>query len=207
MLAPRPRLRAAVVGISVFALAAVAAGGAFAASNPATLYACYDAYGNVRMGDTAQCKLPGGGRLVSWGTQPMPGPTGPAGATGPTGATGATGPQGVAGSLAVTVTTLPAVATPYSAEMMFVHGISLQANCRDVGGTPTGSVTVGNFTGGDIHVSNAPNGTIYTILDHQGLDLLAKGQATFTAIGSLGALTAIVMLDTIPGSCEFSLAR
>ena len=94
----RPRIRALAVGASAFALVAVAAGGAFAASNPATLYACYDVYGNVRMGDTAQCKLPGGGRLVSWGTVLVPGPTGPTGATGATGATGPTGPIGPTGA-------------------------------------------------------------------------------------------------------------
>lgn len=95
----RPRLRAAVVGISVFALAAVAAGGTFAASNPATLYACYDVYGNVRMGDTAQCKLPGG-RLVYWSTAGVPGPMGPTGATGPAGPTGLTGAPGASGPVA-----------------------------------------------------------------------------------------------------------
>jgi hypothetical protein len=95
----RPRLRAAVVGISVFALAAVAAGGTFAASNPATLYACYDVYGNVRMGDTAQCKLPGG-RLVYWSTAGVPGPMGPTGATGPAGPTGLTGATGASGPVA-----------------------------------------------------------------------------------------------------------
>jgi hypothetical protein len=94
-----PRARAVVVGASVFALAAVGAGGTFAASNPATLYACYDVYGNVRMGDTAQCKLPGG-RLVHWSTAGVPGPTGPQGPAGPTGATGPTGPTGASGPVA-----------------------------------------------------------------------------------------------------------
>jgi hypothetical protein len=104
----RPRVRALVAGVSVFALAAVAAGGTFAASNPATLYACYDAYGNVRMGDTAQCKLPGGGRLVNWSTAGIPGPTGPTGPIGPTGPTGPTGASGpVGGYEMVSVTTTP----------------------------------------------------------------------------------------------------
>ena len=94
MPASHPRLRTAAIGISVFALVAVAAGGTFAASNPATLYACHDAYGNVRMTDVAQCKLPGGGRLVSWSTAGVPGPTGATGPTGPAGPTGATGPTG-----------------------------------------------------------------------------------------------------------------
>jgi hypothetical protein len=94
----RPRLRALAVGVGAFALVAVAAGGTFAASNPATLYACYDVYGNVRMGDTAQCKLPGGGRLVSWGSVGPTGPMGPTGPTGPAGATGPTGPQGPTGA-------------------------------------------------------------------------------------------------------------
>ena len=70
-------------------------GGTVAASNPATLYACDDVHGNVRMGDTAQCKLPGGGRLVDWATVGVPGHTGPTGATG---STGPTGPQGPAGT-------------------------------------------------------------------------------------------------------------
>jgi hypothetical protein len=90
----RHRIRAIAVGVGAFALVAVAAGGTFAASNPATLYACYDVYGNVRMGDTAQCKLPGGGRLVSWGSVGPQGPTGATGAAGPTGPTGPTGPGG-----------------------------------------------------------------------------------------------------------------
>ncbi len=91
------RFRALAVGVAAFALIAVAAGGAFAASNPATLYACYDAYGNVRMSDVAQCRLPGGGRLVYWGTVAVPGPTGPTGATGATGPTGPTGATGATG--------------------------------------------------------------------------------------------------------------
>jgi hypothetical protein len=93
----RPRLRAIAVGVAAFALVAVAAGGTFAASNPATLYACYDVYGNVRMSEIAQCKLPTGGRLVHWSTVGVPGPTGPAGATGATGPTGPTGPAGASG--------------------------------------------------------------------------------------------------------------
>ena len=94
MPALHPRFRVLAVGVSAFALVAVAAGGTFAASNPSTLYACYDPYGNVRMGDTAQCKLPGGGRLVSWGTVGPMGPTGATGAAGPTGPTGPTGATG-----------------------------------------------------------------------------------------------------------------
>ncbi len=88
------RVRALAVGVGVFVVAAAAAGGTLAASNPATLYACYDAYGNVRLADIAQCKLPGGGRLVSWSTAGVPGPTGAAGPAGSTGPTGPTGPAG-----------------------------------------------------------------------------------------------------------------
>jgi hypothetical protein len=88
------RIRPLIVGAAAIALVAVAAGGTFAASNPATLYACYDASGNVRMADTATCKLTGGGRLVSW---PAAGAAGPMGTTGPTGATGPSGPSGQPG--------------------------------------------------------------------------------------------------------------
>jgi hypothetical protein len=98
-----PRIRALAVGASVVALVALGVGGTVAASNPATLYACYDTNGNVRMSDSAICKLPGGGRLASWGTAAVPGPTGPVGPTGPqgvpgpVGATGAIGPVGATG--------------------------------------------------------------------------------------------------------------
>ena len=68
---------------------AVGVGGTFAASNPATLYACFDVYGNVRVSDKAMCQLPGGGRLASWGTAAVPGPVGATGPTGPIGPTGA----------------------------------------------------------------------------------------------------------------------
>ena len=96
-----PRLRALVVAALAFGLVAVAAGGALAASNPATLYACFDKHGNVRVSDTKACLLPGGGHLVSWRTAQIPGPkgpTGPVGPTGPAGATGLTGPAGATGA-------------------------------------------------------------------------------------------------------------
>ncbi len=83
--------------VSAFALVAVGAGGALAASTTSTLYACFDAYGNVRMTDLNTCKLPSGGRLVAITTSGATGPTGPRGAIGPTGATGLTGPAGATG--------------------------------------------------------------------------------------------------------------
>ncbi len=91
----RSRLRALAVGVGAFALVVVAAGGTLAAStNPPTLYACYNTYGQVALSDVNTCKLAGGGRLVSWGTAPVPGPTGPQGATGVAGPTGPVGPTG-----------------------------------------------------------------------------------------------------------------
>ena len=102
-----PRLRAFAVGALAVGLVVVATGGALAAANPATLYACFDKHGNVRVSDKATCLLPGGGRLVSWRTAQIPGPkgstgpagpTGPVGATGPAGATGPTGPAGATGA-------------------------------------------------------------------------------------------------------------
>lgn len=89
------RVRAATVAASAFALVAVAAGGTLAAStNPPTLYACYNTAGQVALSDINQCKLSGGGRLVYWSTQGVPGPTGAVGPTGPTGSTGQTGAPG-----------------------------------------------------------------------------------------------------------------
>jgi hypothetical protein len=94
MHASRIGLRTLAVGAAAFALVVVAAGGVFAASNPPTVYACFNAYGQVAMSDTNQCKLTGGGRLVYWSTAGVPGPTGPTGPAGPTGAQGAPGVSG-----------------------------------------------------------------------------------------------------------------
>ena len=100
MPASHARLRALAVGIAAFALVSIAAGGTLAAStNPPTLYACFNSYGQVAMSTVPQCKLAGGGQLAYWSTVPAPGPTGP---IGPTGATGATGAQGPAGTGATT---------------------------------------------------------------------------------------------------------
>jgi hypothetical protein len=127
------RLRPLVVGAAAIALVAVAAGGTLAASNPTTLYACYDINGNVRMSDTATCRLPAGGRLVSWptvgptgaqgatGAMGVTGPVGVAGSTGATGATGASGPDGPAGPTGPTGVVVPqrtySGTIPHSAEM------------------------------------------------------------------------------------------
>jgi hypothetical protein len=96
------RLRAAAVAVSSIALLAFAAGGTFAASNPPTLYAYFDVYGNVRLSDKNMCQLPAGGRLVSFSTV---GIQGPIGATGPT---GATGPDAITAGTACTTDTYTA---------------------------------------------------------------------------------------------------
>jgi hypothetical protein len=99
------RLRAAAVAVSAIALLAVAAGGTFAASNPPTLYACFDVNGNVRLSDKNMCQLPAGGRLVSFNTVGIQGPTGPIGTTGPA---GATGPNAITAGTACTTATYTA---------------------------------------------------------------------------------------------------
>ncbi len=98
----RPRLRALVVGAAAIALVTIGAGGTLAASTTPTVYACYNANGQVAMAPIPQCKLSGGGQLVQINAAGIPGPAGPTGATGatgPTGPTGATGPSGPAGTL------------------------------------------------------------------------------------------------------------
>lgn len=127
-----PHVRFGIVGGSVVIAASLCVGSVVAASNPPTLYACYDAYGNVRMTDIAQCKLPGGGRLVSWGTAAVPGPTGTTGPTGPHGPTGATGPAGsVTGANTFDVVADPVVLPAYSGL------VYLEAYC------PAGAVATG----------------------------------------------------------------
>ena len=98
-------LRRIGVVIGAAAIVALGAGGALAASNPPTLYACYDVYGNVRVSDKAMCKLPGGGRLAVINAAGIAGPVGATGATGLTGSTGLTGPTGATGSTAAATTT------------------------------------------------------------------------------------------------------
>ena len=115
MVAVQRHARALATAVAGTALVVVAAGGTLAASNPPTLYACYDAYGNVRMGDTPQCRLPGG-RLVSWSTTAVPGPPGPKGATGPT---GPTGPVGISGYEVVHAT--PSKPGDGFSDVLYVH--------------------------------------------------------------------------------------
>ena len=92
-----PRIRALVVGASAIALVAIGVGGTVAASNPPTVYACFDVNGNVRMSSSNLCQLPGGGRLVTINAAGVAGPTGATGPQGPTGATGPSGPTGPTG--------------------------------------------------------------------------------------------------------------
>jgi hypothetical protein len=91
-------LRRVSVVIAAVAILGLGTGGALAASNPPTLYACYDVSGNVRIADVNTCKLPAGGRLVPINAAGIAGPTGPAGPGGSTGSTGATGATGSTGS-------------------------------------------------------------------------------------------------------------
>jgi hypothetical protein len=151
-----PRVRALVVGASAIALVAIGVGGTVAASNPATLYACYDVNGNVRVSDKAMCQLPGGGRLASWSTAGIPGPTG---TTGATGATGPIGPTGATGGLAGYV--IVAVPKDISAVSTVFGGFSVPcpAGKRAVGG---GGVFLGTSgseitTGGAAFTSSAPS--------------------------------------------------
>ena len=106
-----PRVRALVVGVAAVALVAVGVGGTVAASNPTTLYACFDVYGNVRMSASAICLLPGGGRLMSINVAGIQGATGATGPAGATGATGAAGPAGATGATGLAGATGPTGAT------------------------------------------------------------------------------------------------
>ncbi len=152
MPALRPRIRVLAVGAAAVALLAVGAGGTVAASNPATLYACYDVYGNVRMGDTAQCKLPGGGRLVNWGSVGPMGPTGPAGPQGPVGATGPVGPTGPQGPSAAASAVRLEVPFGFAPGTIVVVGPTLTASVW----CPVGTTAVGGW--GDVTAGPADDG-------------------------------------------------
>jgi hypothetical protein len=123
----RSRLRALAVGVGAFALVAVAAGGTFAASTTPTVYACYNAYGQVSMSSVAQCKLTGGGQLVAINTQGIPGPTGPTGAQGPAGPVGPTGAPNAPTLVEWDFTVLPCDTTncPSSSTTVFPAGTVL----------------------------------------------------------------------------------
>jgi hypothetical protein len=168
MPASRHRIRALAVGVGAFALVAVGVGGTVAASNPATLYACYDNYGNVRMGDTAQCKLPGGGRVVSWSTAGVPGPTGATGPQGPTGPRGGTGASGPVGGYQI-VTDSGFV--PISAQVSLVE---FTATC------PAGKKVVGGGGGATLY-TNSPlslEGFLVTLSSQPG----GGGDTTWTVL-------------------------
>jgi len=107
MRAFRPRIRALVVGAAAIALVTIGAGGTLAASTTPTLYACFNANGQVAMATIPQCKLSGGGQLAQINAAGVPGPTGPQGATGQTGPTGATGLAGPSGPTGLTGATGP----------------------------------------------------------------------------------------------------
>ncbi len=102
--------RTAVIG-GATAIVVVGAGSVLAASAPITLYACYDAYGNVRITDLNTCRLPGGGRLVPINAAGVPGPQGDTGVPGPIGPQGIPGPQGAQGPQGVPGAQGPAGAT------------------------------------------------------------------------------------------------
>jgi hypothetical protein len=167
----RPRIRALAVGVGAFALVAVGVGGTVAASNPATLYACYDAYGNVRMGDTAQCKLPGGGRLVNWSTVGVPGPTGATGATGPTGPTGPTGAPGAGAA-----TNLVHVVFGATADVVSTSWMTAYVQCSDAVNRLLGVRSLENGTrwSGNQYLFGNADGTFYAFLD----DVINAGEGT-----------------------------
>jgi hypothetical protein len=116
-----PRVRALVVGASALALVAVGVGGTVAASNPPTVYACFNTSGAVSMSASNTCLLPGGGRLATINASGVAGPAGATGVAGPTGATGVAGPTGTTGPTGATGPQGPAslsalVGSPCSAD-------------------------------------------------------------------------------------------
>jgi hypothetical protein len=96
------RLRTLTVVTAAVALVTIGAGGTLAASTVPTLYACYNAAGQVAISDLNTCKLAGGGRLVQINAAGVPGPIGPQGPVGATGATGGTGATGATGGTGAT---------------------------------------------------------------------------------------------------------
>ena len=201
MPALRPRLRAVMVGSSVFALVAIAAGGVVAASNPATLYACFDNYGNVRLSDRNMCQLPGGGRLATINTAGVPGPTGPAGLQGPAGPAGATGPTGAIGTQGPTGPQgIPGSTHAYSTS-------SAYDNIAVGSGVPPTVVTSLSLPGG--HYVLWATGTVVHSLRGGAdnwvvCDLVAGGTTiatqNITVYGGAEAAYALVGVTTISGS-------
>ncbi len=190
MPAMRPRIRALMVGAGAFVLVVVVVGGAIAASNPPTLYACYNTSGQVAMSDIAQCKLTGGGRLVSWSTAGVPGPTGPAGATGPT---GPAGPTGAAGDGVRTIAGLvqgadgaPMEGGGYTAERILtgIYRITFPA-----GSFPTQPIITANPLGVDRYMSVggvafSPDGGGYVDLRVWQAGVLSDATFQFIAVAS-----------------------
>lgn len=177
----------------------MAAGSALAGSNPATLYACFDTYGNVRMSDAPQCKLSGGGRLVSWATVAAPGPTGPAG---PTGVGGPTGPAGPAGSVVTEI--LEFEAPRWWLSLTPVADLMIIANCKGSVPLPDPWVGFGNHTGASVYVSGGTWIDGQEVVDGQDTVAQFRGHDTFQAAGPDGTIWATVTSLAVPGvGCRF----
>ncbi len=105
MSALHPRIRVLLISATAILLVTLGAGGTLAASTAPTVYACFNANGQVAMASVPLCRLAGGGQLVQINGQGIAGPTGP---QGPIGAAGPAGPQGIPGANGATGATGPA---------------------------------------------------------------------------------------------------
>lgn len=146
-----PRLRALVVGACAVALVTIGAGGTLAASTAPTVWACYNAYGQVAMSSVAQCRLTGGGQLVQINAGGVPGPTGPQGPTGAEGPEGVTGPAGPVGATGPAGSSVRVTGSVPFGTIMFAMSLSagteLAIDCQKIDPQST-FVSVRSETGG-----------------------------------------------------------
>ena len=193
----RPRLRALVVGAAAVALVTIGAGGTLAASTP-TVWACFNANGQVAMATIPQCKLAGGGQLVQVNAAGVPGPMGPSGATGPQGPTGPTGAAGamVTEELFLTnaVFPLPVVTGP--------GGASITVGCLT--NAQLDSIPVVGFDS-PVPVYVSGPGFIPGVLLSTPMFVDFTGQSAFQAAGNGASVAAIVTAVSLGPSngCRF----
>jgi len=208
----QPRLRALIVGVSALALVAIGVGGTVAASNPPTLYACFNTSGAVAMSTSAQCKLAGGGQLATInaagvaGSQGVAGPTGATGVAGPAGATGVAGLTGPTGATGAGVTTNRVVYQSGQGGAFYNDnaGTFLVLGCSGVG-APVGSqvpffeVSAGTFAdySGSVGTVQLAGGgtTAYAMTPPQTI--------TFTIDNGSGAQVFRVLSESQGASCVF----
>jgi hypothetical protein len=194
-----PRVRALVVGAAALALVAVGVGGTVAASNPPTLYACFNTTGAVSMSASNTCLLPGGGRLATITTAGAAGPAGATGAAGPTGATGSTGPTGATGATGALTSQYFMMPYPFDWVVFAdANGIVIRGACVNTLADPRVQLAVVNGTSATLYLQGAWWGPGSSYPTGGGGSANWAGQSIVQAGNDQASLSLLLTVQSVP---------